>query len=70
MTAAATYLSRTIEILETLAASQMEPIERSAQQIAKAIADGRRVFVAATSHVLHTELYLRAGGLCGSPSPG
>jgi uncharacterized phosphosugar-binding protein len=63
MTAAATYLSRTIEILETLAASQMEPIERSAQQIAKAIADGRRVFVAATSHVLHTELYLRAGGL-------
>ncbi len=63
MTAAATYLSRTIEVLETLAASQADPIERSAQAIATAIAGGHRVFVAATSHVLHTELYLRAGGL-------
>ena len=61
MTAASTYLQRSIEVLETLAASQADPIERSAQQIATAIADGHRVFVAATSHVLHTELYLRAG---------
>jgi uncharacterized phosphosugar-binding protein len=63
MTAAATYLSLTIDVLETLAATQMDAIERSAQAIATAIADGHRVFVAATSHVLHTELYLRAGGL-------
>lgn len=63
MTAADTYLRRMIEVLETLAASQREPIERSAEAIAAAIANGHRVFVAATSHVLHTELYLRAGGL-------
>jgi uncharacterized phosphosugar-binding protein len=63
MTAADSYLRRTIEVLETLAATQGEPIERSAVAIATAIADGHRVFVAATSHVLHTELYLRAGGL-------
>jgi uncharacterized phosphosugar-binding protein len=63
MTAAATYLARTIEVLETLAGSQADAIERAAQTIATAIADGHRVFVAATSHVLHSELYLRAGGL-------
>jgi uncharacterized phosphosugar-binding protein len=63
LTAAATYLARTIEILETLAATQADAIESAAQIIASAIADGHRVFVAATSHVLHTELYLRAGGL-------
>lgn len=63
MTAADAYLRRTIEVIETVAASQGQPIERSAEAIAAAIANGRRVFVAATSHVLHTELYLRAGGL-------
>ena len=63
MTAGQRYLARTIEILETMAASQAEPIAAAAAAVAEAIAAGHRVFVAATSHVLHTELYLRAGGL-------
>jgi len=61
--ASAAYLRRTIAILEELSASQAEPIERAAAAVADAIAAGHRVFVAATSHVLHSELYLRAGGL-------
>lgn len=63
MTAAQTYLRGTIEILETLASTQESAIEAAAERVAAAIADGGRVWVAATSHVLHTELYLRAGGL-------
>ncbi len=63
MTAADEYLRRTIDVLETMASTQAEPIEAAAERVAKAIADGHRVYVAATSHVLHTELYLRAGGL-------
>lgn len=61
--ASAAYLRRTIAILEELSTSQAEPIERAAAAVADAIAGGHRVFVAATSHVLHSELYLRAGGL-------
>ena len=61
--APAAYLRRTIAILEELAASQAEPIDRAAIAVAEAIGNGHRVFVAATSHVLHNELYLRAGGL-------
>jgi uncharacterized phosphosugar-binding protein len=63
MTAGQRYLARTIEILETMAATQAEPIAAASAAVAEAIAGGHRVFVAATSHVLHTELYLRAGGL-------
>jgi len=63
MTAGQRYLARTIEILETMATSQAEPIAAAAIAVADAIAAGHRVFVAGTSHVLHTELYLRAGGL-------
>ena len=61
--ASAAYLHRTIAILEELAASQAEPIDRAATAVAAAIGAGHRVYVAATSHVLHSELYLRAGGL-------
>ena len=63
MTAAQTYLRGTIEVLETMAASQASALEAAAERVAVAIAGGGRVWVAATSHVLHTELYLRAGGL-------
>jgi uncharacterized phosphosugar-binding protein len=63
MTAGQRYLARTIEILAAMAASQAEPIAAAAAAVADAIGGGHRVFVAATSHVLHTELYLRAGGL-------
>ena len=63
MTAGLDYLARTIEIIETMARTQAVPIAAAAEAVANAIADGHRVFVAATSHVLHTELYLRAGGL-------
>jgi len=63
MTAGQRYLARTIGILQTMAASQAEPMANAATAVADAIAAGHRVFVAATSHVLHTELYLRAGGM-------
>jgi uncharacterized phosphosugar-binding protein len=63
MTAGQRYLARTIEILAAMAASQAEPIAAAAAAVADAVGGGHRVFVAATSHVLHTELYLRAGGL-------
>jgi uncharacterized phosphosugar-binding protein len=58
-----TYLERAIEVLETLARTQGPAIAAAADLVADAIAAGHRVYVAATSHVLHTELYLRAGGL-------
>jgi uncharacterized phosphosugar-binding protein len=61
--APALYLRRTIAILEELALTQADAIDRAAAAVADAIANGRRVYVAATSHVLHSELYLRAGGL-------
>ncbi len=63
MTAAQRYLRGTVEILEAMATSQETAIEAAAERVAAAIAAGGRVWVAATSHVLHTELYLRAGGL-------
>jgi len=63
MTAGQRYLARAIEVLETISRTQDEPIAAAAAAVADAVADGNRVFVAATSHVLHTELYLRAGGL-------
>ena len=63
MTAAQRYLHGTLEILEAMASSQEAAIEFAAERVATAIAAGGRVWVAATSHVLHTELYLRAGGL-------
>jgi uncharacterized phosphosugar-binding protein len=63
VSAAADYLRRTIAVLETMTRDQAAEIETAAGRVADAIADGHRVYVAATSHVLHTELYLRAGGL-------
>jgi uncharacterized phosphosugar-binding protein len=70
VTAGQRYLARTIEILEKMAVSQAEPIAAASAAVADAIAAGHRVFVAATSHVLHTELYLRAGGLAAVHSLG
>jgi uncharacterized phosphosugar-binding protein len=61
--ASAAYLRRTVSILEELSISQAGAIDRAATAVADALGSGHRVFVAATSHVLHTELYLRAGGL-------
>ncbi|MBF6606236.1 MAG: SIS domain-containing protein [Chloroflexi bacterium] len=63
MTAAAAYLRRTIEVLEVMARDEEAQIEAASARVAEAISRGRRVYVAATSHVLHTELYLRAGGM-------
>lgn len=63
MTAAQRYLRGTLETLGAMASSQEAAIESAAERVAAAIAAGGRVWVAATSHVLHTELYLRAGGL-------
>ncbi len=63
--ASSVYLARAIEVLQTLARTQAEAIAGAADAVAGAIASGHRVYVAATSHVLHTELYLRAGGLAG-----
>lgn len=61
--ASAEYLRRTIGVLEAMATEQAGSMDLAAQLVADAIAAGGRVFVAATSHVLHTELILRAGGL-------
>lgn len=61
--ASAAYLRRTIAILEEAARSQADAIDRAAAVVAEAVGGGHRVYVAATSHVLHGELYLRAGGL-------
>jgi uncharacterized phosphosugar-binding protein len=63
MTAADRYLDGAIAALAEIAAGQRDAVEAAAGRVADAIADGHRVFVAATSHVLHTELVLRAGGL-------
>jgi uncharacterized phosphosugar-binding protein len=57
------YLAGAIEVLEALATTQGAAIAAAADAVADAIAADHRVYVAATSHVLHTELYLRAGGL-------
>jgi uncharacterized phosphosugar-binding protein len=57
------YLRGAIEVLEGIEATQDAAIAAAADAIADAIGAGHRVYVAATSHVLHTELYLRAGGL-------
>jgi uncharacterized phosphosugar-binding protein len=62
-TASAAYLERTISILRELATTQADAVDRAATAVADAISAGHRVYVAATSHVLHSELYLRAGGL-------
>jgi len=63
VTAAAAYLRQTIAVLEAMAKNEADHIDAAAACVAEAIAAGHRVYVAATSHVLHTELYLRAGGL-------
>jgi uncharacterized phosphosugar-binding protein len=63
MTAAADYLDRALAIIDGLRRTQLDAIETAASLAAEAIAEGHRVFVAPTSHVLHTELILRAGGL-------
>jgi uncharacterized phosphosugar-binding protein len=57
------YLAGAIDVLREIEATQGDPIAAAAEAIADSIGAGHRVFVAATSHVLHTELYLRAGGL-------
>lgn len=57
------YLRAAIDVLEQIEASQQSAIAAAADLVADAIGAGHRVYVAATSHVLHTELYLRAGGL-------
>jgi uncharacterized phosphosugar-binding protein len=58
-----TYLDLAGTAIRDLATAQAPAIGRAADAIAMAIATGQRVFVASTSHVLHTELVLRAGGL-------
>jgi uncharacterized phosphosugar-binding protein len=63
LTAADRYLATVGSLLASIASDEGESIERAATAIALAIGDGGRVFVAGTSHVLHTELVMRAGGL-------
>lgn len=58
-----TYLDAAGAAVRDLATTQASAIGAAADSIALAIASGRRVFVASTSHVLHSELVLRAGGL-------
>ena len=58
-----TYLDAAGNAVRDLATTQALAIGAAADAIARAIASGGRVFVASTSHVLHSELVLRAGGL-------
>jgi uncharacterized phosphosugar-binding protein len=63
MTAANDYLDLVVAQVRQLSEDQSAELERAATWIADALADGHRIWVPATSHVLHTELVLRAGGL-------
>jgi uncharacterized phosphosugar-binding protein len=63
VTAADRYLAAVGSLVASIASAEGDSIERAASAVALAIGDGHRVFVAATSHVLHTELVMRAGGL-------
>src|SRR6478735_2542846 len=64
------YLTAATDAVQALAETQMEPIGRAADAVATAIAADRRVFVASTSHVLHSELVMRAGGLAARVAGG
>jgi uncharacterized phosphosugar-binding protein len=63
MTAGQDYLELAARQIARLGATQGPAIEQAAGWSADALAGGHRIWVAATSHVLHTELVLRAGGL-------
>src|SRR6188472_223563 len=58
-----TYLAAATAAIQDLADTQADAIGRAADAVATAIAADHRVFVASTSHVLHSELVMRAGGL-------
>jgi uncharacterized phosphosugar-binding protein len=58
-----TYLAAAAAAVQDLADTQADAIGRAADAVATAIAADHRVFVASTSHVLHSELVMRAGGL-------
>jgi uncharacterized phosphosugar-binding protein len=63
MTAATEYFELALRQIAALQETQGPAIEKAAGWIAEALGAEHRVWVAATSHVLHTELVLRAGGL-------
>ncbi len=58
------FMTRTAELLERLATTQREPIERAGQAFADAAATGRDIWAFGTghSHMIAEELYFRAGG--------
>ena len=61
--AARKYLEIAVSQITAMSETQGPMIEHAAHWVADALAGGHRVWVAATSHVLHTELVSRAGGL-------
>ncbi len=63
MNAGARYLAALADLIDVLASTQQAAMADAAERIAAAISSGGRVWVAATSHTLHTELVMRAGGL-------
>jgi uncharacterized phosphosugar-binding protein len=63
MNAAERYLSIATGQISAMARSQGPAIEQAAELVADSLAEGHRIWVAATTHVLHSELWLRAGGL-------
>lgn len=50
-------------VLEPLVASQLEPIQRAAGVVVRALGSGHRLYVYDTGHMLNRELVNRAGGL-------
>ena len=63
MTAAGEYLDAAIGVLRRLRDEAAGAMGVASALVAEAIASDHRVWVAATSHTLHTELVFRAGGL-------
>lgn len=68
--AAGHYLTRLEALVRALRVGQGDSIDAAATLVAESIAVGRRVWAAPTSHVLHTELVMRAGGLAAVHAPG
>lgn len=63
MNAAQRYAANVVERLTTMAQSQVGTIDEAAAAVARAVASGRRVWIAETTHCLHDEGTFRAGGL-------
>lgn len=65
MTLAAAYLEKSLELLQRLRDTQLEPIEQAAEMIAQAVADGHTLYAWGGPHsnLPVQDIFWRAGGL-------